>query len=90
MLIVSYDISNNKLRSQFSKFLCKFGNRLQYSVFILQNSERILENVRTEIESKFKKRFSQDDSVYIFSLSKLCSIKRYGYAENEEKDLLIL
>ena len=42
MLIISYDISNDKLRTKFSKFLCKFGYRLQYSVFEIKNSKRIL------------------------------------------------
>jgi len=32
MVIVSYDISDDKLRTKFSKYLSKFGHRLQYSV----------------------------------------------------------
>lgn len=33
MIIVSYDISNDKVRSKFSKFLLEYGDRLQYSVY---------------------------------------------------------
>lgn len=89
MILVSYDISDNKLRNKFSKFLSKFGYRLQYSVFRIDNSERILNIVVGEIENQFSKKFSQSDSVYIFKLSSSCEIVRYGYAENEDKNLII-
>ena len=90
MLIISYDISDDKLRTQFSKFLCKFGGRLQYSVFEIRNSDRVLENITTHIKHRFEKKFSQTDSVIIFELSKQCHITRYGYAKNEESDLIII
>ena len=90
MLIVSYDIANDKLRTQFSKFLCKFGGRLQYSVFEIQNSERVLENIQTQITGQFAKKFGQADSVLIFDMSKQFKITRYGYAKNDESDLIIV
>lgn len=90
MVIVSYDISNDKLRTKFSKFLSQFGGRLQYSVFEIRNSDRILNNIITEIEGKFKKQFSQHDSVFIFKTSETCQIIRYGYAKNDETDLIII
>ncbi len=90
MLIVAYDISNNKLRTRFSKFLSKFGCRLQYSLFEIRNSDRVLENIETKIENYYKKKFSQTDSVMIFRLSKQCKITNYGYAKNSEIDLLII
>ncbi len=90
MLLVSYDISNDKLRTRFSKFLEKFGYRLQYSVFEIKNSERILENIETKIESYFSKKFEQSDSVIIFNLSKTCKITKYGYAKNTDNDLIIV
>lgn len=30
MIIVSYDISDDKLRTNFAKYLSKFGHRIQY------------------------------------------------------------
>ncbi|MDT8316854.1 MAG: CRISPR-associated endonuclease Cas2 [bacterium] len=90
MLIISYDITDNRLRTRFSKYLKKFGGRLQYSVFEIRNSERVLENITTQIAHDFAKRFSQTDSVIIFNLSKQCKITRYGYAKNDETDLLIV
>ena len=32
----------------------------------------------------------QTDSVYIFNLSNSCKIEKYGYARNEDTDLLIV
>jgi len=90
MLLVSYDISNDKLRTQFSKFLSKFGGRLQYSVFEIRNSDRVLDNIVLQINSYFAKRFTQADSVMIFEMSKQCKITRFGYAKNDESDLIIV
>ncbi len=90
MLIISYDISNDKLRTRFSKFICKFGCRMQYSVYEIRNSKRLLNTVKCEIESNFAKKFSQTDSVMIFHLSEQCKIIRYGYAKNDESDMIIV
>lgn len=90
MLMVSYDISNDKLRIRFSKFLSKFGHRLQYSVFEIHNSDRFLENITTKIECYFSKQFQQTDSVMIFKMSKTCEITKYGYAKNVDEDLIVL
>lgn len=90
MLLVSYDIRNNKLRTRFSKYLSKFGGRMQYSVFEIRNSERLLEIIQLGIRNDFEKHFDQGDSILIFQMSKNCKITRYGYAKNEEEDLLII
>ncbi len=90
MLLVSYDISNDKLRSRFSKFLKKFGHRLQYSVFEIRNSRRILSIIKKEIENDFEKSFDETDSIIIFDLSEQCKKTCYGYAVNDDKDLIII
>ena len=92
MLIVSYDISDTKLRTKFSKFLEKYGRRLQYSVFELKNSDRILWVVLVAFEKKFKKQFAMTDSILIFSLCEGCKWKtiRYGYAVHEEQELIFM
>ena len=90
MLIVTYDISDTKLRTKFSNFLLKFGYRLQYSVFEIRNSPRILRNIEIEIESNFEKKFSQRDSVIIFNLSRQCKMTCYGYAKNDEKEIIFV
>lgn len=90
MIIVSYDIADDKLRTKFSKYLSKFGHRIQYSVFQIDNSPRIVDNIVRDLKNRYEKRFTQSDSVIIFKLSPSCEVLRFGYAKNEEKDLLII
>ncbi len=90
MILVSYDISDDKLRTQFAKYLSKHGYRLQYSIFQIKNSKRILSLVSSEIKNNFEKRFSQTDSVMIFNLSETCKITKYGYAKNDDETLIII
>lgn len=90
MVIVSYDISDDKLRTKFSKYLSKFGHRLQYSVFEIDNSNRILDNIVTDIKNRFEKCFTQQDSVMVFKLSVSCEVLRFGYAKNDENDFFII
>ena len=90
MIVVSYDISDDKLRTRFSKYLSKFGHRLQYSVFEIDNSQRIIDNLVSDLKNKFEKRFTQSDSVIIFKLSSSCEVLRFGYAKNDEKTFLLI
>ena len=90
MVLVSYDISDDKLRTKFSKFLGKFGYRLQYSVFKIENSDRLLNNITAEIENKFSKKFDEKDSVMIFKLSPSCEIIKYGYAKHEDESVIVI
>lgn len=90
MFIVSYDFQDTGRRTKFSTFLKKYGRRLQYSVFELKNSARILENIQKEIDMKYKPYFTKNDSIVIINVCEACKakIKRYGYAANEEKEVV--
>lgn len=68
-----------------------YGRRLQYSVYELKNSSRVLNNVIKEIELSFKKQFQSTDSVVIFTTCEACKKKivRYGHAVHEEKGVVI-
>ncbi len=90
MIIISYDISDDKKRTHFSKFLGKYGHRIQYSVFEIDNSDSILNNIITQIETKFLKKFDQSDSVYLFKMSSSCIMKKFGYASNEDDTLIVI
>ena len=85
MIIISYDISDDRKRSKFSKYIKLFGHMLQYSVY-----ERILNNIIADINNKFLKMFDQSDSVYIFQLSSSCKVQKFGYAKNEDEPLLVV
>ena len=90
MIVVSYDISNDKLRTKFAKFLSKFGHRLQYSVFEIDTSERLLNNIEAEVKNNFERKFSDSDSIMIFRLSNSCKITRYGYAKHDNEDIIMI
>lgn len=89
VIIVTYDISNDKTRTKFSKFLEQYGVRVQFSVFEIQNSSRVLNIVRTAIKSNFKELFDPGDSVFIFTTNH-SKTERYGSAGLLDKDLIIL
>ena len=88
MLIVSYDISENKLRTKFAKTLIKQGGiRLQYSVFEVNNSKRVLDNLIVRIENYYAKKFGGGDSIFIFITDEKTAIK-YGNAIHRDQDLI--
>ena len=70
--------------------MSRFGHRIQYSVFEIDNSKRIIDNIVNDLTNNFEKSFSQEDSVIIFKMSSSCEILRYGYAKNYEKDFFII
>lgn len=90
MIIISYDISNNKKRAKFNKYIKQFGHMLQYSVYEIDNSERILNNIIADLNNKFLKVFDETDSVYIFKMSSSCTVQKFGYAKNEDEELIIV
>ena len=68
MIIISYDISDDRIRGRFSKMLTKNGAiRLQYSVYEVNNTKRILDTIIMKIESRFRDKFSGADSILIFT-----------------------
>lgn len=89
VVIVAYDISSNKTRSQFSKFLEKYGVRIQFSVYEIENSKRILDIVLEVIKRKFSKKFEPSDSIYVF-IANHKDTHRYGSADLLDKDIIIL
>ncbi|OGZ45675.1 MAG: CRISPR-associated endonuclease Cas2 [Candidatus Ryanbacteria bacterium RIFCSPHIGHO2_02_FULL_48_12] len=91
MLILSYDFSDDRVRARFSKFIKQYGRSIQYSVYEIRNSPRILQNIKSEVELSYKPRFKGSDSVLIFQICEgdKKKIARYGYAANEEKDVVV-
>lgn len=89
MFLVIYDIASDRLRTKFSQFLTQYGCRIQFSVFEIRNSPRLLQNIRIELKTVYQKKFSQSDSVMIINVPDNAVIDRFGYAKNEESDLLV-
>ena len=89
MYLVVYDIENDRLRTKFANFLKRYGRRVQFSVFQIENSVRILENIHVEIQSTFEKKFGQADSVLIYQITDNACVAKFGYPVNEDSDLVI-
>lgn len=88
MLVISYDISDDRLRTKFSKMLTKHGAiKLQYSVYEVNNTDRILNNLLVMIEDMFAKKFDGGDSVIIFDVSAV-KLKKYGNAIHRDTDIV--
>ena len=89
MIIISYDIADDKMRTRFSKMLTKHGAiRLQYSVYEVRNTKRIVDNLVLKIEA-YTKHFTMDDSVVIFDVSDN-AITKYGNAIHRDRDIVYL
>ncbi len=77
-----------KLRGRFAKMISKNGEiRLQYSLYEVNNTSRILDNLILKIENEFAKNFDGGDSVIIFDVSGV-KLKKYGNAIHRDKDIV--
>lgn len=87
MLIVSYDIKNTKLRTRFSRMLLRNGAiRLQYSVYEVNNTNRVLDNLMLKID-QFSAQFDGSDSVIVFDMASV-KLKKYGNAIHRDVDIV--
>jgi CRISPR-associated protein Cas2 len=87
MIIISYDIASTKLRTKFCKMLIKHGAiRVQNSVYEVQNTKRITDNIMIQIDN-FKKLFTFDDSVIIFDVQS-DKLKKYGNAIHRDEAIV--
>lgn len=77
MIIISYDIRDDKLRSRFAKMLLSNGAiRLQYSVYEVNNTKRLTDVIAVKIEA-YSKHFTPDDSIVIFEVDHN-QVTKYG------------
>lgn len=87
MIIISYDITDKKIRANFSKMLKENGAiRLQYSVYEVRNTKRIMDNLVAKIET-YSKHFTADDSVVIFDVDSE-KMSKYGNAIHRDKSVV--
>ncbi len=90
ILFISYDFTSDKQRAKFARLLNKYGQKKQYSVYLLKNSDRVLENILTEIEKNFTPKFEKSDSIIIvpISFADQRKIIKYGYSKNDDEEIL--
>lgn len=75
------------MRSNFSKMLKENGAvRLQYSVYEVRNTKRIMDNLVAKIET-YSKHFTADDCVVIFDVD-MNKMSKYGNAIHRDKPVV--
>lgn len=75
------------MRSRFARMLTKHGAiRLQYSVYEIVNTQRVVDNLILKIES-YAKHFTFDDSVVVFDVSS-DKLLKYGNAIHRDKPIV--
>lgn len=90
MLVISYDIKDDRLRTKFAKMLTRHGAiRLQYSVYEVNNTDRVINNLLIMIEEVFSTKFEGCDSVIIFDVAAV-KLRKYGNAIHRDKDIVYL
>ena len=90
MIIISYDIKDDKIRTKFAKMLRSQGAiRLQFSVYEVNNTQRIIDNIKLNILGKFSKLFTGADSVLIFDAPN-AKAEKFGNAIHRDKDVVYL
>jgi len=88
-IIVAYDIQDDKLRRHVSEFLLKHGVRIQFSVFEIVNSPRVINIICEKIKQKFEPRFSEADSIIMF-FTNLDKAITYGNAQHLNKEIVFI
>ncbi len=94
MYIVSYDISNDKLRNKIAKLLEGYGRRVQYSVFECEISGKHFQRLRGELAELMTG--SEDAGIRIYTLCGKCEKKILiigedaAHQEETEEDVFII
>lgn len=87
MIIVSYDITDDLMRSRFNRMIIKHGAiRLQFSVYEVSNTKRVIDNMKAKILA-YSKHFTANDSILIFDIDKDKIIK-YGNAIHRDSPIV--
>lgn len=91
--IIAYDIPHDRRRTRLSKVLSKYGDRIQYSVFVVDCSPARMLRLRDEVAELVKK---DEDSVLFCDLGRIKDLgdTKYSYIglskEVTDNDMLIL
>jgi CRISPR-associated protein Cas2 len=63
--------------------------RLQFSVYEVNNTQRIIDNIKLNIVERFSKVFTGADSVLIFDAPN-ARVEKFGNAIHRDKDVVYL
>lgn len=87
IVLIIYDISDNKHRLKISKYLSSFGQRVQKSCF----EARLNKNQYQRLVEGLKKRLKQEDNVRVYKILGQEEIETFGNKDYEElEDVIII
>ena len=69
LIVLSYDVRDDRRRTRLAHALKDFGERVQYSVFEFQLDDKALDNLRTRVSRLID---PEEDSVRIYRLCREC------------------
>ncbi|SPT55030.1 CRISPR-associated endoribonuclease Cas2 [Actinomyces bovis] len=77
-LVVAYDVPSDRRRSKVAKKLLTYGDRIQYSVFVVDATPAKLLRMRDELNAIVK---PDEDSILLCDVGLLSSVdnKRFSY-----------
>lgn len=89
LIVISYDIVDDKRRTKLAKRLCDFGKRVQYSVF---EADLTKEQLKKMIKVALKIIHQEKDSLRIYRLCNSCvgEIISYGIKKGWEEDDVVV
>lgn len=90
--IISYDVSDTRIRSRLSKILEGFGERVQYSVFECNLSRDQYSNLlaKLQAQSLLKERKSCKISLYKVEPHLISKIRRVGAKPLIDQEVILI
>lgn len=87
LVLIIYDISDNKRRIKFAKFLQGYGTRVQKSAFEAMLTQQKYEKMMKQMEVYV----SEGDSIRVYRLSGKGQITSFGrFVDSDEDDVIII
>ncbi len=87
LILIIYDIIDNKKRTKFSKLMEGYGNRIQKSAF----EAKLTHKQYNKLLSEIPKFCGEKDSIRVYKLTGKCQITSWGVTDvTDEDDVVIL
>jgi CRISPR-associated protein Cas2 len=87
LILIIYDIIDNKKRNKFSKLLEGYGNRVQKSAF----EAKLTKKQYDKLISIIPKYCDESDSIRVYKLSGKCQVTCWGCQDiTDEDDIVVI
>lgn len=86
LILIIYDMPDNKRRTRFFKFLQRYGFSVQKSAF----EARLTEKKYLRLLEEIQKRISSDDNVRIYKLKGYGEVTTFGKGTQVNEEIIII